>query len=66
MAVYTLHIQGSIPVTLTHGEPVPQTQAALLAFYEEQEVTPFDLDNLELQLTPGVLPRYEGLADDEE
>jgi hypothetical protein len=60
---YTLHIHGSIPVSLAEGEPLPTTQAALRDLLEDYEVDLCTLDELELSLTPGHLPQYRGIED---
>ena len=60
---YTLHIHGSIPVSLAEGEPLPTTQAALRNLLEDYEVDLYRLDELELSLTPGHLPHYRGIGD---
>ena len=60
---YTLHIHGSIPVSLAEGEPLPTTQAVLRDLLEDYEVDLSRLDELKLSLTPGHLPHYRGIED---
>jgi len=61
---YTLHIHGSLPVSLAAGEPLPTTQDALRDLVEDDEGDLSTLDELELSLTPGHLPHYRGIEDD--
>jgi hypothetical protein len=60
---YTLHIHGSIPVSLAEGEPLPTTQDALRDLLEDYEGELSTLDELELLLTPEHLPHYRGIED---
>ena len=61
---YTLHMHGSMPVSLAAGEPLPTTQDALRDLLEDDEGNLSTLDELEFLLTPGHVPHYRGIEDD--
>jgi len=60
---YTLHMHGSMPVSLAESEPLPTTQDALHDLLEDYEGALSTLDELELLLTPGHVPPYRGIED---
>jgi hypothetical protein len=49
---YRLIITGSIPLEFDEGDKIPSTKRAVQKLFEDQEVDPYDLDNLTLQLVP--------------
>ena len=60
----TLHMHGSMPVSVAAGEPLPTTQDAVRDLVEDDEGALSPLDELEVSLTPGHVPPSRGIEDD--